>query len=213
MQSIPSPDILMPAMAMMGPSSLQLNELSRALPKVVKTLKKLDKASTVSALAGLLTVPSFQCATIRLEVLIHLAVIHCNSTKEIEANQVEQLLNNTLEAVGVLEDPAEDVFVSNVVSWDGNTRIFEGIWEGNDAYLQYFLDALNGLEPAELREPINAIRAILKLSEKSADRANLHRFNLTESMPRRAHKIRSQDLRRSSQRVRFSEAQLNVRCP
>jgi hypothetical protein len=96
--------------------------------------------------------PAFQSATIRLEMLLHLAVVHCRGARKPMRAHLSNWVNNVLADLPVrrLEDPPEDVFISNVIASGGNYRIFEGTWEGKDAYLQ---DVLTCLEQSRWAEP------------------------------------------------------------
>lgn len=50
---------------------------SPELKRLANFLEKYDLRSTVTQLAGLLTIPSLQANTIRIETVVHLAVAHC----------------------------------------------------------------------------------------------------------------------------------------
>ncbi len=107
---------------------------SPELDKITKFLGKYDLKSTVSKLAGLLTAPSFQANTIRIEILVYLAVTYCRGNRKPGITEIRNWLNRQLAKTDILrlEDPVEDVFVTNVETPEGNRRVFEGIWESND---------------------------------------------------------------------------------
>ena len=76
-----------------------------------------------------------------------------------------------------MEDPVEDVFISNVVSQIGNSRIFEGIWEANDFWLQQALDALRRFEDEQwAKQAFSACFGLLQLSDALAGRCGLERY-------------------------------------
>lgn len=100
---------------------------SEELARLAKFLEKYDLKSTISVLAGLLTVPQLQGNTLRIEILIHLAVAHCHGRRKPGYKEVGNWLNRQLGYFASLEDPVEDVFISNVETPEGNLRIFEGI--------------------------------------------------------------------------------------
>src|SRR6476620_1851012 len=77
-----------------------------------------------------------------------------------------------------MEDPPEDVFVSNVITPNGNFRIFEGTWESSDFYLQTILSVVETLPDNDAsRQLRREVLAILKLSEEVAARRGLARFS------------------------------------
>ena len=86
-----------------------------AFAALAKEIGHFDLDSTVVQVGGLLTVPSLQPFTLRLELLTHLAVLHCKGTRVASLNDVTSWLNDYLgqSPVALLEDPPEDVFLSN----------------------------------------------------------------------------------------------------
>ena len=88
--------------------------------------------------AALLTVPHLQANALRLEVLVHLVAARCEGRKKPRTRDLERWLNDDLGQAEIImmEDPAEDVFISNIQTTEGNRRIFEGLWESSDYYLQ-----------------------------------------------------------------------------
>ena len=84
--------------------------------------------------------------------------------------------------MAVLEDPVEDVFVTNVETPEGNRRIFEGTWESNDYFLQVVLDTLMGSKaPEECRSLLRPAFALLRLSDCVAARLDMHRWHIEPS--------------------------------
>src|SRR2546421_7896483 len=147
----------------------EYSELGRAL-------KEFDPEFTIPAIAGLLTVPEYQAANIRIELLLHLAVLHCRGGKRPRITDVARWLQITLANLPVrrMEDPLEDVHVSNVVAPGGNYRIFEGTWESNDYYLQDVLDCVfQSRSSAEFTPVGRPIAALLRLSDAVATRGRL----------------------------------------
>lgn len=58
-------------------------------------LSKYEPRSTITRSAGLLTAPHLQANTIRLEILVHLAVEHCSGSKKPGYADLEQLAKPT----------------------------------------------------------------------------------------------------------------------
>lgn len=144
-----------------------------------RALRGFDLRATVAAVAGLLTVPVHQPGTIRLEVLLHLAVVHCRGDRAPTLVDVRGWVEEMLAALPVrrAEDPVEDVCVSNVIAPGGNYRLFQGVWESSDRWLQAVLDAF--LHTAWGRDRLRVLApvvALLRLSDAAAERAGLARW-------------------------------------
>jgi hypothetical protein len=88
---------------------------------------------------------------------------------------------------GQVEDPAEDVFVSRVVSSQGNFRMFEGIWETAAFDVRRLLGVIETM-PAGM--PFDDFRAsafaLLALSEMLAERASVPSYSLGAEWPLKA---------------------------
>jgi hypothetical protein len=184
------------------------------LKPLARELDAYDRQATVATISGLLTVPAYQSASLRLELLLHLAVCRCNGTRRITKRALARWVNETLAALPIrrMEDPVEDVFVSNVVAGGGNYRLFEGTWEGNDYHLQLLLDLVY-LAPAWKGEwRLRAhIEGLLALSDAIASRAKLKRWTTTvQEFPRSDVLRRLPDLGALQRRVSFSEGDLGA---
>lgn len=179
---------------------------------LARILRVFDLRSTIASVAGLLTVPEYQVGTIRLEVLIHLIATHTRGRKSAVANDVRQWVERTLAGLPVrrMEDPLEDVFVSNVIAPGGNYRVFEGIWESSDRALQAALDAFLKTEWGRgnmgLLEPVVAL---LRLSDAVAERAGIARWTIPQRTdPSDEFLGLELDLRVLSRRVTFTAQDL-----
>lgn len=160
---------------------------SPELEQIAKFLEKYDLKSTVTQLAGLLTAPSLQANTIRIETLVHLAVAHCRGNRKPGLFEIRNWLNRQLSDTHIarLEDPVEDVFVTNVETPEGNRRVFEGIWESNDYFAQVVLETLgSGRAPQECRDLLAPAFALLRLSDCVAERIGLLRWHIETSTPK-----------------------------
>jgi hypothetical protein len=152
--------------------------------KLARTLVAYDPGATIARAAGLLTAPHLQANALRLELLVHLAVAHCTGKKMPGDREIGRWLNRYLGTTQLarLEDPAEDVFVTNIETPEGNRRIFEGIWESNDYFLQIALDTLMSHEaPQACRDLLGPAFALLRLSECVAERLDLRRWHIEPS--------------------------------
>jgi hypothetical protein len=157
-------------------------------PRLVHQLKGFEPFETMSLVAGLLTQPDFHANTVRLEVLQNLILRNAAGDAVPKRNRLEQWLNQELLTgeIGQLEDPVEDVFISNVITSYGNNRIFEGIWEANDFWAQESIATLNTMsQRAEVQSVMDRCSALLRLSECVADRCGLERYHSGGGEPRK----------------------------
>jgi hypothetical protein len=187
-------------------------ELERQHERLVQELAIFDRATSFSVVAGLLTVPGFHAHTVRLETL--LSLIHRNArggrrpTRETLARWINRHLGHGYPWRA--EDPVEDVFISNAISRLGNSRIFEGIWDANDFWLQQVIDTLLQLDDtAEIRSLFSECLGILQMSEMVADRCGLCRFSMGGGIPREPLLLPSEDeVYRRAQTVCFSSSEI-----
>ncbi|MDD2685855.1 MAG: hypothetical protein PHY62_06840 [Gallionella sp.] len=157
---------------------------SEETEKLARVLSKYAPRATIARSAGLLTAPNLQANTIRLEVLVHLAVAYCAGNIKPGYAELGRWLNQYLgqTQMALWEDPVEDVFVTNVHVPEGNRRVFEGIWESNDYFLQVVLDTLlNRNAPQACHDLLKSAYALLQLSDTVAERLGLHRWHIESS--------------------------------
>jgi len=151
---------------------------------LVNELTGYSMYDTLSRVSGLLTVPSLQSNAFRIENLIHLVANHCHGRKKPSYAKLMKWLNDDLSSIAYYEDPAEDVFISNISSPHGNFRLFEGIWESSSFYTQIFVDILCSQNTPKVFNECRAhILNILKLSELVCKRLDLPRWTSVESLP------------------------------
>lgn len=184
------------------------------LKRIAGFLGKYDLKSTVTQLGGLLTAPALQANTIRIETLVHLAVAHCRGCRKPGLTEIRHWLNKQLgnTQIARLEDPVEDVFVTNVETPEGNRRVFEGIWESNDYFVQIVLETLGSHRaPQECRNLLLPAFALLKLGDCVAERVGLRRWHIEPSTPKGT--VRLGPATRVADRIRaitFTDTELNA---
>lgn len=165
-----------------GTDIMPSKEISRIIqekPSLQKKLRMFHPIKSAALISGLLTLPDLHANTLRLEMMIHLIMSYSKGKKEPMAQDVYSWLNRELgeTSFAFLEDPVEDVFISNVITDMGNIRIFEGVWGSSDFYLQKMIDIVNLFPDGKsLRQLKKEIRGILILSEEIAARRKLSRF-------------------------------------
>ncbi len=169
---------------------------------------------SAAMLAGLLTEPSLQANTLRLELLIHLLIAFSSGKKKPRTRDMNRWLNKELgmSVFARFEDPIEDVFISNVTTREGNIRIFEGIWESSDFYLQRILNVVETLpEGQDSLRLKREIRALLKLSEEIVKRRGLARFSSGDGIPKGKIKLPPlEKLKQLRQALIFSPEELDA---
>ncbi len=149
-------------------------------------MRRCDPKSTITKLAGLLTVPELQANAIRLEILVHLAAAHCTGRSCPNRNVIARWINKHLGStpIAAREDPVEDVFVTNVGTPEGNFLLFQNQWEQSDYFLQTVIDVLgSSAVPHKCQRLLVPSRALLALSDCVAKRLGLQRWNSKLSFP------------------------------
>ncbi|WNK19066.1 hypothetical protein P1P91_09250 [Halomonas piscis] len=149
------------------------------LNEEVKTiLAGYNKKETVAIVSGLLVNPEYHSNNVRMEALLHYSLLHCKGGNKTTRTTFEKCLNKTMTNLGLasFEDPIEDVFVSSIMTEEGDLRVINSVWEGNDYYAQLLLDVA-GMFGGD--HELSALRKkclnLVRLSEAVASRAGLER--------------------------------------
>lgn len=178
---------------------------------LVRRLHKFSFPKVAKPLAGLLVLPENNVAARRLEGLIHLAAAFCNGDRAPTVALLREWLNEIIlkDPIAQLEDPVEDVCVTNVVSWIGNSRLIDGNWPDNDHSLQGIIVCAVQLRNEEWMKPAEApIRALLRMTEAVAERAGIPRFALTRSPPRQALRLGGNTITAAAEYIEFTPSEL-----
>jgi len=156
---------------------MDLTEISKNLPHLLRDIRKSDRASSLAALGSLLMEPEIQSNALRIEGLIHLVDAYAEGSGKPTTSRVSSWFKEFGSFVGHLEDPAEDIFVGNVGTADGGYRLLEGLWEGNNFYTEIVLRAVEKIPADNIKEELLApVHALLKLSDLLMERAGLDRY-------------------------------------
>ncbi len=171
-------------------SNLQLGKIAviaEQHTEVTAEIRQCDPIKAATVFSTLLCRPELQASCIRLEALIHLSCAYAEGSKTPTKKQI-----TTWFAVlgkgpyGMLEDPAEDVFLTLASNPRGNFKFLQGIWESAGFYLQRILNAMEWLEPSNIRKDIlRPVEALLLLSNEVCQRAKLERYMLGEAEPQK----------------------------
>jgi hypothetical protein len=191
----------------------EMPRVVRDLPDLVASVGNADLCSCLLLLSGLTTIPELQPNLIRLEALVHLVVARAAGRVQANRDLIEKWLNVDLAAdiLMRMEDPVEDVFVANVVTGGGNRRIFTGVWETPDFWLQSLIDVLSIAPRTPQLQRIRAeTDALLKLSEAVAERARASRFSISKGTPHGQISLPSEtDLSQIANYCRFNRGDLS----
>lgn len=177
----------------MLPNEGQLQE-----PQVLKlcnVLKKYDQKLAIAAVAGMLTIPKYQANCYRLEILAHLIVASCSGNAKLTSKHISNWLNRQLGdyPICTMEDPAEDVFVSNILTNQGGFLVLGGLWESPDASTSLLINTIEKYcSEDELKSLAPAI-ALLKISDLILKRAGLKRWQIEPSTPKLPISIKPSD--------------------
>jgi hypothetical protein len=162
-----------------------IEQVATAHPNVLAELRKLDPIKTAASFAGLLTTPQLQANCHRIETLIHLSVAYCDG----RGTPMQGFIRRSFKSLGdgycgMMEDPAEDVFVTLVNTPQGNFRVFEGIREGTGFCLQRILNVVEGMPATGVFSGFRtSIDSLLKLSDAVAARAAIIENSLGQENP------------------------------
>ena len=202
------------AALMASAAASELREIGRIAARLTRVVRRLERFSfplVAAPLAGLLIQPENHMATSRIEALIHLAALACQGDREPVQRQLREWLNVAIydDPIAELEVPVEDVFVSNVDTWFGNVRLFEGRWQNNAEYVRICVETLLRIQgqpwvPKTLRH----VMALLRVSEAVAERAGTARNSRTDSVPGEKIAVDVSRLAQSSGHVSFDDEQL-----
>lgn len=163
----------------MGVSLQPISDIFQELPSLKRKIESFHPIKSASIVAGLLSDPAFHANTLRLELLIQLFVAFACGGRQPSTGDLDWLLNRELgsSSFSLMEDPIEDVFISNVTTPYGNRKIFEGTWESSDFYLQRILDVTETLpKDQDATQLLREVHALLRVSDEVADRLNLDRY-------------------------------------
>jgi hypothetical protein len=155
--------------------------------RIARSIGKCKLADTVALVGGMLTVPEFQASSVRLEVLQHLVVASAAGKRTPRPCCLRLWLVTLGKGrAGMLEDPAEDVFVSRVSGADRDYLIFEGLYESSTFYLQMFLNLLEHMPAGEPYADLKrAASGLLALCDEVVRRSGVPAFTVGETEPLR----------------------------
>ncbi|WP_432284203.1 hypothetical protein SLT36_20680 [Aminobacter sp. BA135] len=196
-----------------GLGGIDLAYVAKEHEIALRYLSQFKPVQLAAIFGGLLTQPILQANCVRLEALVHLSLAIGNGPKKPSSRVVAPVFSELGRGMtGRLEDPAEDIFVSLVVTPRGDFRLLEGVWETAAFYTQRLLNTLERLPDNDVFRVLrNRVYALLSLSEAVCERAELRRYAVGDENP---HLLLPRLLRDRlgsiSQIVRFSPEDLSA---
>lgn len=210
----PSFEALMAMSQLTMAGGVSLGQAVAGFESSLKTFRPFRPVETAAAFGGLLTVPELQSNCIRLEGLTHIAIAYCSGKKRPTATEVSRWFAKFGRGwLGQMEDPAEDVFVSNIATPRGNFRVLEGVWESGAFSTQRMVNVAEGMPKTGGYETLrDSVYALLTLSDIVCERAGLLRYQLGVDVPADALSARqANSISALQRRVRFSRAEVEGR--
>src|ERR1035438_5538423 len=108
---------------------------------LVSELARYDYATVAPLLGGFLTLPSFHANTLRLDALAQLACYACAGKRIADREMLVRCAGRHFVGSPLIrmEDPIEDAFIGNIAVGFGNFRVFRGIEESGDFWVERIL--------------------------------------------------------------------------
>jgi hypothetical protein len=137
------------------PTDQSIGGLCSAHQELADCLREFHRESAVRLISALETIPILLGNTIRIEVLLHLAVSRCEGSKQATPDDLRQWIAfMDASPMAPLEDPSEDVFVGYVCTSRGGFHAYQGIFSNADFILERLLHFLaKKMAPAVGLEP------------------------------------------------------------
>jgi hypothetical protein len=153
------------------PPDRSIGALCQAHGDLCGSLKNFEMGPAVRLISSMETFPELHANTIRIEILLHLAVCSCRGTKQPDAADLRSwtaLLDAS--PMAHQEDPTEDNFVGYVCTPDGGFRVYPGIFSNADFILERLLLFLGKKKDfPRFQETYESVLELLKISEAVAD--------------------------------------------
>jgi len=149
------------------------------------SLLSFSKWNMATVFMGMATIPDFQSNFIRVSNLIHAALKFCKGSKRPRSQTLRQFFNLLSDSeVGRAEDPAEDVFVSQITAPQGCYCVFESGTEGATSFLEWILFAISSEDLTDRKRRVLASSvALLRLSNLIVGKLSLASNRIFSALP------------------------------
>ena len=161
------------------PADQSIGGLCSAHHELANCLRDFDRESAVRLIAALETIPKLHGNTIRIEVLLHVAVSRCKGTKQATPDDLRKWIAfMDASPMAPLEDPSEDVFVGYVCTSRGGFRVYLGIFSNADFILERLVHFLAEKTDAPgFASACDSVIELLRVSEAIADKLGQVRYS------------------------------------
>lgn len=165
------------------PSDQSIGGLCSAHQELVDCLQEFDRRSAIHLISALETISNLHGNTIRIEVLLHLAVSRCEGTRQTTTDDLLQWIAfMDASPMASLEDPTEDVFIGHVCTSQGGFRVYQGIFSNADFILERLVHFLaEKTEVPGFVDAYNSVIELLRVSEAIADDLSQPRYRPGET--------------------------------
>lgn len=165
------------------PADQSIDGLCSAHQELADCLREFDRESAVSLISALETIPNLHGNTIRIEVLLHLAVSRCEGAKQATPDDLRQWIAfMDASPMAPLEDPSEDVFVGYVCTSRGGFRVYQGIFSNADFILERLVHFMaEKTEAPGFGAACDSVIELLRVSDAIADKLSQARYSPGET--------------------------------
>lgn len=167
------------------PPDRSIRGLCQAHEELCGALKEFELEPAVLMISSMETIPELHANTIRIEILIHLAICSCQGTRRSTVEDLRSWLALVDSSpMACQEDPTEDVYVGYICTPDGGFRVYPGIFSNADFILErllLFLEQKTNFP--SFQEAYDSILELLKVSDAVADQLGHLRYSGSVSSP------------------------------
>lgn len=141
---------------------------------ISRFLKKYSACEAAAVFSALSLKPAYQSNLVRLEKAIHYCLSFCKGNIKPEPKFINKLfLLMDQQGIATMEDPAENVFTSNLWLSDKPYQVPLGLWEGGIYQTQLFLNVLDNMPKIggflilyeTIRQILDASDSVLKFNK------------------------------------------------
>ncbi len=166
------------------PADQSIGGLCIAHQDLTECLCEFDQESAVCLISALETIPNLHGNTIRIEVLLHVAVSRCEGLKQATPDDLRHwIMLMDASPMAPLEDPSEDVFVGYVCTSRGGFRNYQGIFSNIDFILERLVHFLAEKTSAPgFGAACDSVIELLRVSDSIADALDQSRYSPGEPL-------------------------------
>lgn len=165
------------------PPDHSIDALCSAHQELSECLREFDRKSAVRLISALETIPNLHGNTIRIEVLLHVAISRCEGSKQATPDDLRQWVAfMDASSMALQEDPSEDVFVGYICTSRGGFRVYQGIFSNADFILERLVHFLaEKTETPGFGAACDSVIELLRVSEAIADELVQARYSPGET--------------------------------